>query len=70
MLQIASKENLKFIFGCGTEFCKHRAAFPKIYFFDSREQLSSWLNQNEFENCTILLKGSRGMALEKLVEVL
>ncbi|MBC7387591.1 MAG: UDP-N-acetylmuramoyl-tripeptide--D-alanyl-D-alanine ligase [Opitutaceae bacterium] len=70
MLQIASKENLKFIFACGIEFCKHRATFPQIYFYDSRDQLLSWLNHNELENCTVLLKGSRGMALEKLVEVL
>ncbi len=70
MLQVASSKIFKFLFACGSEFCKHRASFPEVYFYDTREQLSNWLNHNELENCTILLKGSRGMALEKLIDVL
>ena len=70
MLKLASVKEFRFLFACGSEFSKYREQFPKVYFYETREQLFGWLKHNEIENCTILLKGSRGMALEKLVEVL
>jgi len=70
MLEIATAKKFKLTFACGKEFCKHRFDFPKTYFFEERLQLYKWLLSNEVDNCTILLKGSRGMTLEKLVEVL
>jgi UDP-N-acetylmuramoyl-tripeptide--D-alanyl-D-alanine ligase len=70
MLEIASAKPFRMTFACGHEFCKHRHHFPTIYFFEDRSLLQNWLQSNEIDNCTILLKASRDMALEKLVEVL
>lgn len=70
MLELAASKGFRLVFACGKEFCKHRASYPKIYFYEDRTKLFDWLKENEVSNCTVLLKGSRGMALEKLVEVL
>ena len=70
MLELVSSKGFKLKFACGAEFCKHRFDFPNIYFYETTAQLHNWLQSNEVDNCTVLLKGSRGMALEKLVDVL
>jgi UDP-N-acetylmuramoyl-tripeptide--D-alanyl-D-alanine ligase len=36
--------------------------------FDDTEAAAAWLRQHPFHNCHILLKASRGMELEKLIE--
>ncbi len=41
-----------------------------ILHFESTSQLNEWLHQNPIQNSYILLKGSRGMGLEILIEVL
>jgi UDP-N-acetylmuramoyl-tripeptide--D-alanyl-D-alanine ligase len=70
MLELASEKGFRFVFACGHEFAIHRKDYPQVYFFAEREKLHEWLRENELSNSTILLKGSRGMALEKLVDVL
>ncbi|MEJ7610743.1 MAG: UDP-N-acetylmuramoyl-tripeptide--D-alanyl-D-alanine ligase [Ferruginibacter sp.] len=35
--------------------------------FDSSTELSKWFREQDFENTLILVKGSRGMAMEKLI---
>jgi UDP-N-acetylmuramoyl-tripeptide--D-alanyl-D-alanine ligase len=36
--------------------------------FNNAEEIASWLKQNVVENKTILVKGSRGMAMEKVLQ--
>jgi len=36
--------------------------------FNSAEEIASWYREQHFENATILIKGSRSMAMEKIVE--
>lgn len=38
--------------------------------YKTTDQALDYLNSNKIKNCTILLKGSRGMQLEKLIETL
>lgn len=38
--------------------------------FESTQEIKNYLTQNQPQNCTILIKGSRGMKLESLVETL
>jgi UDP-N-acetylmuramoyl-tripeptide--D-alanyl-D-alanine ligase len=38
--------------------------------FSSSDQLYSFISKNPIENRTILLKGSRGIKLEKIIELL
>ncbi len=40
--------------------------FPKND-FENVEQLKDWFEQQEFQNCFFLIKGSRGVALERLI---
>lgn len=49
----------------GAEFYKHKLRFPAYHFFENRTDISSL----KLENHTILIKGSRGMTMEKLVEI-
>ena len=41
---------------------------PKAYYFLDKFSLQNWLYDNKFESAHFLLKGSRGMGLESLVE--
>lgn len=70
MLKLVASKDFRLVFACGKEFFKHRSDYPKIYFYEDKNGLFEWLKENEVSNCTVLLKGSRGMALEKLTEVL
>ena len=40
----------------------------KIIYFEKTEQAAHWFNEQRFAKETILIKGSRGMALEKILE--
>ena len=53
----------------GEAFCKTNR--PNSYnCFKTTAEANAFLKETELENCTILLKGSRGMKLESLVDVL
>lgn len=40
----------------------------KIIYFETTDQAAHWFNEQSFTKETILIKGSRGMALEKILE--
>ena len=59
----------KSVFLVGLEF--QNANFPKdFYYFDDTTTLIKLLTKMPLKNHTILLKGSRGIALEKLIPYL
>lgn len=51
---------------CGEEFFKYQS--DKGLYFKTKEALKNWFDAQDLTNYTILLKGSRGMALEKLLQ--
>jgi UDP-N-acetylmuramoyl-tripeptide--D-alanyl-D-alanine ligase len=54
----------------GKEFFAMKSEYPNYRFFiDSKEALA-WLNNQPIKNCTILIKGSRGIKLEVLLNSL
>ena len=56
---------------CGDFFWKHQSAYPNESFFKTREDLVSYLKNQDVwvsEEYCLLIKGSRGMALEKILE--
>lgn len=55
-------------FGAALEDIHHSA--ETIQHFSTREELEQMLQRNPITNATILIKGSRGMALEKLISLL
>jgi UDP-N-acetylmuramoyl-tripeptide--D-alanyl-D-alanine ligase len=61
-LQNENKTNCYFI---GPSFYKHKIDKENFYFFDSFDAFGSYLGTIQFNDQTILIKGSRGMALER-----
>lgn len=55
---------------CGPLMASARKTFPAGKFFESREALIAELKVNPISDAVILVKASRGMALEKIVDYL
>lgn len=58
------------VFFVGNDFYTNRIENKNIQFFQSFEQLKDQFNTLKITNKTILIKGSRGMALERILEVI
>lgn len=54
----------------GKDFYANKADRPNFRFFESFEALAAHLQQSKIEGNMILVKGSRGMALERVLEFL
>lgn len=57
-------------FFIGEEFLKHKGKHPQAIFLKSTDPLIEHFEQNPPEDLLILLKGSRGIALEKVIPYL
>jgi UDP-N-acetylmuramoyl-tripeptide--D-alanyl-D-alanine ligase len=59
-------------FFCGKDFYNAGISlaknFPQLHFFENKEDLQKYLQENPIENSYLLVKGSRGMGLESLLE--
>ena len=66
---LSSEENVKCYF-IGSAFYQNRTLQGNFYFYESFEKFSNDLPRARFVNSTILIKGSRGMALERTLELL
>lgn len=58
------------VFLVGANFFKTKTTAPHISHFESFENLKAHLEQNTLSNTFMLIKGSRGMALERVLELL
>ena len=58
----------------GPEFSQAAAAVGRlpesVVLHPSREALAEWLGRTPVENALVLIKGSRGIGLEKIIEML
>jgi UDP-N-acetylmuramoyl-tripeptide--D-alanyl-D-alanine ligase len=55
---------------CGPEM-EHAAAYaPAAWHFETKAELQQWLQDNPVQNSFVLIKGSRGMSLETLLDTL
>jgi UDP-N-acetylmuramoyl-tripeptide--D-alanyl-D-alanine ligase len=66
---VLENKNLKCIF-IGNDFYKNQKENTNFEFFETFENFIHFLNKNKIENKTILIKGSRGMALERSLDFL
>lgn len=66
---LKGENEIQFIF-IGKDFYAHHSAHPNFTFFEDFEQLKTYLQQRTFKNHSILVKGSRGMALERILDFL
>lgn len=70
IVTLASKDNTISFYFIGKDFNANRIESQNILFFETFEDLATELKNNQIENATILIKGSRGMALERSLELL
>ncbi len=57
----------------GPEFAKCQSAYPaseKLRYFETSDELSAWLAADPLSDATVLIKGSRGSRMEKVIGVL
>ena len=54
----------------GKYFYANRIQSNTLYFFETFDALSKHLMDNKIENSSLLIKGSRGMALERILDLL
>ncbi len=54
----------------GTDFYSQRKVKPNFYFFKTFDEFSVFVANNKPNNSIILIKGSRGMALERTLDLL
>ena len=54
----------------GSHFFEHKTDHPKLQFFKTFDDLQLHLEQSKISNTSILIKGSRGMALERVLPLL
>ena len=62
-----SMQDCRFYF-VGAHFFEQNKAHPNLLFFKTFEELQVHLEKTTVSNTTILIKGSRGMALERVLE--
>jgi UDP-N-acetylmuramoyl-tripeptide--D-alanyl-D-alanine ligase len=65
IIYLLSKEESTVCYFIGKDFYHNKMEKNNFHFYESFEQFSAVLKQNKFENQMILIKGSRGMALER-----
>jgi UDP-N-acetylmuramoyl-tripeptide--D-alanyl-D-alanine ligase len=64
------KGNVKKVMLVGTHFLRFKNSFLKYYFFANIGELTEFINKHKITESTILIKGSRGMHLEEVVDFL
>lgn len=71
ILKLIEKNNFEGnIFLIGKEFCNIKEINSKFIFFENTDFLQNHLKENPIENNDILIKGSRGIRLENIIELL
>jgi UDP-N-acetylmuramoyl-tripeptide--D-alanyl-D-alanine ligase len=63
-------QNFDVVLLCGKDMKYAAEADTAFLYFETKPELHQWLQQHPVSNSFILVKGSRGMGLETLVEVL
>jgi UDP-N-acetylmuramoyl-tripeptide--D-alanyl-D-alanine ligase len=58
------------VYLCGSLMLAARTEIPSAHHFDRKEDLLKHLHQNPISNSTILIKASRGIGLEAVIDFL
>lgn len=67
----AQSLDLDGVFFVGNEFRSAASAdIPGVSFFSSSDELSQWIQANPIEDAVVLIKGSRGTRMEKVIPTL
>lgn len=68
IIDLLEKLEFSTMLACGKNF--YQTSTQEVLKFENFEDLKNYIQRNNFENATILIKGSRGMALERILEAL
>ena len=66
---LAKEKNIETYF-TGKDFYANKTDDAHLHFFEHFDALKAFVSEKSFSNNTILIKGSRGMALERVLEVI
>jgi len=66
IVEVLRTKEFKGAFLIGKHF--YEAAGAPVKAFQHTDQFIEWLHRHPFNDCSILIKGSRGMTLEKIVD--
>jgi len=70
VIDLAKKIQLNYLILIGENFSKVETQSKNILQFKTYSEFKNSMNMNIFNNSTILIKASRGMALERVLDVL
>lgn len=68
ILSICRKIKPEILILIGTEFMKYAGKHKNEFCFENRNAFIEWINEHPMQGYTILIKGSRGLALEKIID--
>lgn len=70
IIELALSFNFQKTIFVGSHFYKHISKYSKVYFFENTEDLKAMLQNESIDDSNVLVKGSRGMALENILDIL
>ena len=70
IVELVQQEDTIQCYFVGNDFYANKIEKPNFYFFKTFEDFSFFFKNGTAKNQTILIKGSRGMALERTLEFL
>lgn len=68
--KLLTEKRFKAVYLCGKLMKSAALEIPTAHYFEKKEDLMGMLQQNPLSNATILIKASRGIGLETIVDVL
>jgi len=68
--ELIAGQPIENVFLCGKEMKAAAAVNPAFHYFETKSELENYLKQTPVTNSHLLIKGSRGMGLETLLELL
>lgn len=68
MGELLSQKKFQHVYLCGKLMKAAHQAYPTAHYFETRDQLIEALKSKPIQESTVLIKASRGMGLEKIVE--
>lgn len=68
IVNLLSQQNQAMCYFVGKDFYQNRIEYPFLKFFETFDELNSEVKKQDFKDKMILIKGSRGMALERVLE--